>query len=81
VATPLFAAVLLRSRIGGLTWLAVLIAITGLGVLTLGDVSSGLGLGYGEALTLVSAMIYALHIVGLGAWSNAQDALGMSIVQ
>jgi drug/metabolite transporter (DMT)-like permease len=84
VATPLFAAVLLRSRIGGLTWLAVLVAITGLGVLTLGDVSSGLGLGglgYGEALTLVSAMIYALHIVGLGAWSNARDALGMSIVQ
>ncbi len=81
VATPLFAALLLRSRIGGLTWVAVLLAITGLGVLTLGDVSSGLGLGYGEALTLVSAMIYALHIVGLGAWSNARDALGMSIVQ
>jgi len=81
VATPLFAALLLRSRIGGLTWAAVLLAITGLGVLTLGDVSSGLGLGYGEALTLISAMIYALHIVGLGAWSNARDALGMSIVQ
>ena len=81
VATPLFAAVLLRSRIGGLTWVAVLLAVTGLGVLTLGDVGAGLGLGYGEALTLVSAMIYALHIVGLGAWSNAQDALGMSIVQ
>ncbi len=81
VCTPLFAAVLLRTRIGGLTWVAVLLAVTGLGVLTLGDVSSGLGLGYGEALTLVSAMIYALHIVGLGAWSNARDALGMSIVQ
>ncbi len=81
VFTPLLAAVLLRSRIGALTWGAVLLAITGLGVLTLGDVSSGLGLGYGEALTLVSAGIYALHIVGLGAWSNAQDALGMSIVQ
>jgi drug/metabolite transporter (DMT)-like permease len=81
VCTPLFAAVLLRSRIGGLTWLAVLLAITGLGVLTLGDVSAGLGLGYGEALTLVSALIYALHIVGLGAWSSAKDALGMSIVQ
>ena len=81
VATPLFAALLLRSRIGGLTWLAVGLAITGLGVLTLGDVSSGLGLGYGEALTLVAAMIYALHIVGLSAWSTARDALGMSIVQ
>ena len=81
VCTPLFAAVLLRTRIGALTWVAVLLAISGLGVLTLGDVSSGLGLGYGEALTLVSAMLYALHIVGLGAWSTAADALGMSILQ
>jgi drug/metabolite transporter (DMT)-like permease len=81
VFTPLLAALLLRSRIGAMTWAAVGLAITGLGVLTLGDVSSGLGLGYGEALTLVSALIYALHIVGLGAWSSARDALGMSIVQ
>ena len=81
VATPLFAAVLLRTRIGAMTWVAVLLAMAGLGVLTLGDVSSGLGLGYGEALTLVAALIYALHIVGLGAWSDSRDALGMAIVQ
>ena len=81
VATPLFAAVLLRSRIGGLTWAAVALAIAGLGVLTLGDLGAGLGLGYGEALTLVAAMLYALHIVGLGAWSTAADAVGMSILQ
>lgn len=84
VCTPLFAALLLRTRIGALTWSAVLLAVTGLGVLTLGHVSSGPGLGglgYGEALTLVSALLYALHIVGLGAWSNAEDALGMSIIQ
>jgi drug/metabolite transporter (DMT)-like permease len=81
VATPLFAAVLLRTRIGAMTWLAVLLAVVGLGVLTLGDVSDGLGLGYGEALTVVAALIYALHIVGLGAWSESRDALGMAIVQ
>jgi drug/metabolite transporter (DMT)-like permease len=81
VATPLFAALLLRTRIGAMTWLAVLLAVAGLGVLTLGDVSSGLGLGYGEALTLVAALIYALHIVGLGAWSDSRDALGMAIIQ
>jgi drug/metabolite transporter (DMT)-like permease len=80
VATPLFAALLLRTRIGAMTWLAVLLAVAGLGVLTLGDVSSGLGLGYGEALTLVAALLYALHIVGLGAWSESRDALGMAIL-
>ena len=68
VATPLFAAVLLRNRITGLTWLAVLLAFAGLAVLTL----DGLSIGYGEALTFVAAMLYALHIVGLSAWSNAR---------
>jgi drug/metabolite transporter (DMT)-like permease len=77
VATPVFAALILRSRIGPLTWVAVAMAMAGLGVLTL----SGLSMGYGEALIFVSAMIYALHIVGLGAWSDAQQALGMAIVQ
>ncbi|MGY2704035.1 DMT family transporter [Nocardioides sp. HB32] len=77
VATPLFAAVLLHNRITGLTWAAVLLAFVGLAVLTL----DGLSVGYGEALTFVAAMLYALHIVGLGAWSSVRDALGMSILQ
>jgi len=77
VATPLFAAVLLHNRITRLTWGAVLLAFAGLAVLTL----DGFSVGYGEALTFVAAMLYALHIVGLGAWSNARDALGMSILQ
>ncbi|MGN6253126.1 MAG: DMT family transporter [Marmoricola sp.] len=77
VATPLFAAMILRSRIVPVTWLAVLLAAAGLAVLTL----SGISAGYGEALTLVAALVYALHIVGLGAWSRPADALGMTIVQ
>src|SRR3954454_8138949 len=77
VATPLFAAVLLHNRITRTTWAAVLLAFAGLAVLTL----DGFSIGYGEALTFVAAMLYALHIVGLGAWSNARDALGLSILQ
>ena len=77
VFTPLFAAVLLRTRITAMTWAAVALATAGLGVLTL----DGLSIGYGEALTLVAAVLYALHIVGLGAWSRPDQALGMSIVQ
>ena len=77
VATPLLAAVLLRTRITAWTWSAVAVATAGLAVLTL----DGVALGYGEAITLVAAVLYALHIVALGAWSRAEDALGMSIVQ
>lgn len=77
VLTPLLAAWLLKTRITALTWAAVALATAGLGVLTL----QGVSVGYGEAITLVAAGIYALHIVALGAWSKPKDALGLSIVQ
>jgi drug/metabolite transporter (DMT)-like permease len=77
VCTPLLAAVLLRTPISRVTWGAVALATAGLGVLTL----QGFSIGYGEALTFVAAVLYALHIVSLGAWSTARDALGMSVVQ
>jgi drug/metabolite transporter (DMT)-like permease len=77
VATPVFAALILRSHIGRLTWVAVALAMAGLGVLTL----NGLSVGYGEVLIFVAAMGYALHIVGLGAWADPRQALGMAVVQ
>ena len=77
VCTPLLAALILRTRITAMTWGAVALATAGLAVLTL----NGLSVGYGEALTLVAAVLYALHIVGLGAWAGARDAMGMTIVQ
>jgi drug/metabolite transporter (DMT)-like permease len=77
VFTPLLAALLLHSRITAMTWSAVLLATAGLAVLTL----DGFSIGYGESLTLVAALLYAVHIVGLGAWSRPDQALGMAIVQ
>ena len=77
VCTPLLAAAILRTKIPPVTWVAVVLATFGLGVLAL----RGLSVGYGELITLASAVLYALHIVGLGAWSTARDALGMTILQ
>ena len=77
VCTPLLAAVLLRHRITRLTWAAVALAVLGLGVLTLG----GFSIGFGEAVTLLAAILYAVHIVALGAWSDSREAMGMAIVQ
>jgi drug/metabolite transporter (DMT)-like permease len=77
VCTPLLAAVILRTRIPPVTWVAVVLATVGLAVLAL----RGVSIGYGETITLISAVLYALHIVGLGAWSTAQDAVGMTILQ
>lgn len=77
VFTPLCGFVLLRHRIGTRVWIATLMAIVGLGVLAL----QGFALGFGEWLTVASALVYALHIVALGAWSTARDALGLAVVQ
>jgi drug/metabolite transporter (DMT)-like permease len=77
VCTPLLAALLLHARITRVTWGAVALATVGLGVLTL----EGFSVGYGEAITLVASVLYALHIVGLGAWTDAREAMGMTIVQ
>ncbi len=77
VATPLLSAVILRTRIAGPTWLAVGLATVGLGVLSL----NGFTVGYGELLTLASAIVYAGHIVALGRISSADTALSLSLVQ
>ncbi len=77
VATPLLAALLLRTRIPGLTWVAALLATLGLGVLSL----NGFSIGLGEALTLVSALVYAGHIIGLGRLAGPGTALALSVVQ
>ncbi len=77
VATPLLAALLLRARIPRLTWVAALLATVGLGVLSL----NGLSIGLGELLTLVSAVVYAGHIIALGRLAGPGTALALSVVQ
>ncbi|MGH3367330.1 MAG: DMT family transporter [Nocardioidaceae bacterium] len=77
VCTPLLAGWLLRQHVGAISWVAVGLATVGLAVLSL----NGIVVGYGEAVTFVSAVLYALHIVGLGAWSNPADAFGLSVLQ
>jgi drug/metabolite transporter (DMT)-like permease len=77
VATPLLGALILKSRISRLTWLAAGLATVGLGVLSL----NGFSIGYGELLTLASAIIYAGHIVALGRLSGANTAMSLSVVQ
>ena len=77
VFTPLLGALLLRARIGRTVWIAVALATAGLASLSL----QGFSIGGGEALTLASALLYAAHIVGLGLWSSARSALGLTIVQ
>jgi drug/metabolite transporter (DMT)-like permease len=77
VFTPLLAAVVLRKPIGRVTWIAVALATAGLAALSL----RGVEIGYGEAITLAGAVLYAVHIIGLGVWTTGRDAIGLSTVQ
>lgn len=77
VLTPVLGFVLLRQRAPVATWLAVALATAGLGLLAL----RGFAIGGGELLVLGSALLYALHIVGLGAWAAPEDAIGLATVQ
>jgi drug/metabolite transporter (DMT)-like permease len=77
VFTPLLATVLLRQRLPSITWISVLLSLGGLAVLAL----RGLDLGYGVWVTLASAVLYGLHIVGLGQWSRPGNAFALSTVQ
>jgi len=77
VFTPILAMLLLRQRMAGIVWLAVLLSTAGLALLSLNGVSVDLGVW----LTLAAAALYALHIVGLGQWSRKGEAFGMSAVQ
>jgi drug/metabolite transporter (DMT)-like permease len=77
VFTPLIGWMLLRRQPGRRTWSAVVVATAGLAVLTL----RGVPFGVGEALTVVSAGLFALQIVGLEGWASAEDAYGLAAVQ
>jgi drug/metabolite transporter (DMT)-like permease len=77
VFTPLLAAAIFRQQVGRTAWLAVGLATVGLAALSL----QGFAVGLGESLTLLSAALYAVHIVGLGAWATSRDAYGLAVLQ
>jgi len=77
VFTPLCAGVLLRRRVSRPAWAAVGLSTVGLALLSL----HGLSVGVGEAMTLICALSFALHIVGLGEWSTSTDAYGLAVLQ
>jgi drug/metabolite transporter (DMT)-like permease len=77
VFTPLAAGLLMRKSISPQAWAAVALATLGLALISL----HGASVGQGELLTLVCAVCFALHIVGLGEWSPSYDSFGLAVVQ
>ena len=77
VFTPLFSAPLLKSKVRKIQWVAVAVATLGLALLSI----NGFALGFGETIVLLSAILFAIHIISLGAWANAIDVFALTVVQ
>lgn len=78
VITPLVVWLAFRARPGRGVWLAVALAVAGLGVLSLNGVT---GFGLGEWLTLAGAALYAVHIVVLDRHATSMDPVSLAVVQ
>lgn len=77
VIVPLISALLFHKHVSKVQWLAVAIAMLGLALMSF----RGFSVGLGEFLVLISAIIFALHIIALGEWSANHDTYALTILQ
>ena len=77
VLTPIFAWLAFRQKIARKVWLAVALATAGLALMSI----TGLAIEIGQIWGILCAILFAVHIVGLGAWSPGRDAYALTVVQ
>ena len=81
VFTAILTPVLLKQPTPGRTWFAVLLALAGIGVLAFGHGGGDGGFGFGAAITLLSALLFALHILLLGRWVEPETVQSLTLMQ
>jgi drug/metabolite transporter (DMT)-like permease len=77
VFTPLLASIFLKERLTKAMWGYVFLAVLGLGILSV----EGWSVGLGEIFVLISAVLFAIHIILLGSWSKNFDAYALTVMQ
>lgn len=77
VFTPLIASIFLKEKLTKAMWGYVFLAVLGLGILSV----EGWSVGLGEIFVLVSAVLFAIHIILLGSWSKNFDAYALTVMQ
>ena len=78
VMVPFMAWGFFRKRPTAYNWTAAVLCIAGIGLISL---SGDLSIGAGEALTLLSGVFYALHIMALSHFGERDDPVALTIVQ
>lgn len=77
VLTPIIAFLFLKKRISKWDWASALLATIGLGLLSF----KGFGIGLGEFLVLISAVLFAIHILALSEWASNLDVYALATAQ
>ena len=77
VMTPLIAYLFLKKRVSRWDWISAILATIGLGLLSF----KGFGIGLGEFLVFVSAILFAVHILALSEWAANLDIYALATTQ
>lgn len=93
VLVPFFGWLLMRRKPSVFNVLAALLCIVGIGLVSLASGSSGedvaaassavsfLGMSFGDFMTLVCAVFFAVHIVYVSKYSEGRDVLALTVYQ
>jgi drug/metabolite transporter (DMT)-like permease len=77
VLTPVIGWLFFRHRIGGKVAIGAVLALVGLGLISI----TGLSIEVGQLWGIACAVLFALHIVGLGRFSAGLDSYALTFVQ
>ncbi|MEO7372363.1 MAG: DMT family transporter [Terrimesophilobacter sp.] len=77
VLTPVFGWLIFRRRIGGRVAIGAVLALIGLGLISI----TGVSIEVGQLWGIACAVLFALHIVGLGRFSPGLDSYALTFVQ
>ncbi|MEO6942075.1 MAG: DMT family transporter, partial [Terrimesophilobacter sp.] len=77
VLTPVFGWLIFRHRVSGKVAVGAGLALVGLGFISI----TGVSIEVGQIWGLVCAVLFAVHIVGLGRYSSGLDTYALTLVQ
>lgn len=77
VLTPILGWLILRQRVGAKVVWGVALATVGLALISI----TGLSIEVGQIWVILCALLFAAHIVGLGAWSKGLNAYALTVIQ
>jgi drug/metabolite transporter (DMT)-like permease len=80
VFTPILASFVFRQRVPGAAWLAVIVAVVGMALLSVADLGK-VRLHTGDLLVLGGAVVWAAHVTGVGYFAPKFPAWTISLAQ